>query len=294
MTFPRASRGRSSESNSSSAGYLRVLRSLFASPSTLTALIILVGWLIISAAASWLAPFDPISQDIDHRLMPPTLAHPFGTDELGRDILSRVLYGGRVSVLAGLVVVGISGVFGTLVGSVAGYWRGWLDELLMRGTDFLFAFPPIILALATGAAFGRDLSRSVMALVIVWWPQYARVARALVQSLRRREFVEAARALGATEWRILMKAIMPNAVTPLFVMAIVDISNAIVAVAVFGFLGLGVQPPTPEWGAMVAAGSSLIDKWWVSTFPGLAMLIVIVAFNLIGDFVRDLLNVEAA
>lgn len=291
----RGSRHSSKESagGSERVGFLapfRVLRFIARRTSSLVALTILLVWALVSLTAQWVAPFDPISQDLVHRLAPPSFPHLFGTDELGRDVLSRVLYGGRVSVLAGLGVVVVSGTFGTLLGSIAGYWGHWLDEVLMRTTDFLFAFPPIILALAAGAAFGRDLSRSVLALVLVWWPQYARMARGVVQSLKKREFVEASRAAGATELRILRRTVIPNAVTPLFVMAIVDIANGIVAVAIFGFLGLGVQPPAPEWGAMVAAGASLIEKWWVSLFPGLAMMIVIVGFNLLGDSVRDYLN----
>jgi peptide/nickel transport system permease protein len=225
--------------------------------------------------------------------MPPSTIHIFGTDELGRDVFSRVLYGGRISVVAGLTVVLGSAAFGTLVGASAGYWGRMLDDVLMRTTDFLFAFPPIILALATGAAFGPDLSRSLLALTIVWWPQYARMARGVVRSLREKEFVEAARAVGAGDGRILFGSILPNALLPIFVMSVVDVSNGVIAVGIFGFLGLGVQPPTPEWGAMIAAGASLVDKWWVSLFPGLAMMSVIVAFNLVGDTLRNYLDPQS-
>jgi peptide/nickel transport system permease protein len=271
----------------------RIVRFLVRPPSSAIGFVILLVWAVSSLAAPWLAPYDPVSQDLSSRLMPPSRAHLFGTDDLGRDVLSRVLYGGRVSVPAGFVVVAVSDVFGTLLGSIAGFWDRWLDDVLMRLTDFFFAFPPIILALAIGAAFGPDLSRSILALIIVWWPQYARMARGMVQSLKQRDFVEAARAAGAGDWRVLLRTITPNAMRPVFIMGVLDVANGIVAVALFSFLGLGVRPPTPEWGAMIASGASLMDKWWVSLFPGLAMLVVIIALNLVGDAARDFLAPES-
>jgi peptide/nickel transport system permease protein len=249
--------------------------------------VVLSAWALVSAAAPWIAAFDPLQQNLEERLRPPSAQHFFGTDELGRDVLSRVVYGGRISVTAGVAVVAIAGIFGTTVGTIAGYCRGWMDELLMRTTDFMLGFPPVLLALATGAAFGPALSRSILALSIVWWPPYARMARGVVQSLDRREFVEATRAAGASDVRIVARTILPNAITPIGVLAVVDVANAIVAIAMFGFLGLGVQPPTPEWGAMIARGASLIDQWWVSLFPGLGMMLVITAINLVGDAARD-------
>jgi len=283
-----------SDSRRLTAPHTFVLKRFARRPLSALATLALLIWAVTSVAAPWVAPYDPIAQDISNRLTSPSAAHLFGTDELGRDVLSRILYGGRISVPAGFAVVAISGAIGTTLGAIAGYWYRWLDDILMRLTDFFFAFPPIILALAIGAAFGPALYRSVVALVIVWWPQYARMSRGMVRVLKKREFVEAAYAMGATDWRILMKTIVPNAIRPIFVMGVLDLSNGIVAVAIFSFLGLGVQPPTPEWGAMIASGVALMDKWWVSLFPGLAMVFVIMALNLLGDDMRDVLDPQSS
>jgi peptide/nickel transport system permease protein len=253
-------------------------------------LVIFLTWLIALLLAPCIAPYDPVMQEITDRLQPPSATHLLGTDELGRDVLSRVLYGGRVSVPSGFAVVLVSGLIGSVLGSIAGYRGGWLDELVMRVTDLFFAFPPMILALAFGAALGPQLDRSIAAICIVWWPQYARIARGMVLSIREREFVLAARTLGASDGRILARAVFPNAMTPILVVGALDIGNAIVTVAIFSFLGLGVQPPTPEWGAMIARGASLVDKWWVSMFPGLAMTSMVIACNLLGDASRDYLD----
>jgi peptide/nickel transport system permease protein len=259
-------------------------------PVSLVGLLIILIWIFLLLLGPGLVPHDPVAQDIDGRYQLPNSEHPFGTDDLGRDILSRVLSGGRVSVPAGFSVVVVGGVVGTILGSIAGYWGRWLDNLLMRITDLFFAFPPMILALAIGVALGANLYMAIIAIVFVWWPPYARMARAVVQSLKGREFVEASRVIGASDWRILRRTILPNAVTPIIVMGALDLGNGIIIVAIFSFLGLGVQPPTPEWGAMVARGASLVDKWWISLFPVLAITSVTMACNLLGDGVRDFLD----
>jgi peptide/nickel transport system permease protein len=257
---------------------------------SLFAILLMAAWTVILAGAPWIAPYSPNVQDITNRLQPPSAVHLFGTDEFGRDVLSRVIYGGRVSVLAGFNVVLLSAILGTFIGSLAGYWGNWLDDVLMRTTDVFFAFPPITLALAIGAALGPELYRSIIAIIIVWWPQYARMARGAVQSLKGREYVLAARSIGNSDGRILWRTVLPNAMTPIFVLGFLDLSNGVVVVAIFSFLGLGVQPPTPEWGAMIASGASLVEKWWISFFPGIAMASIVMALNLLGDVARDYLD----
>jgi peptide/nickel transport system permease protein len=240
--------------------------------------------------APQLAPYDPLEQNIRDRMQPPGLSHPFGTDSFGRDILSRVLHGGRLSLpLAVLVVVGAS-VFGTLVGAVAGFRGGLLDEALMRIADLVLAFPSIILAMAVVAALGGSMTNSVIAVAIVHWPRYARIVRGLVLSIRQLEYVTAARVVAATEPRILFRAVLPNAIAPALVLATLELGGTILTLASLSFLGLGAPPPTPEWGRMVAEGANAFDQWWIGTFPGLAILIAVMGFNFLGDGVRDALD----
>jgi peptide/nickel transport system permease protein len=240
--------------------------------------------------APLLAPYDPLEQNIRDRMQPPGLSHPFGTDSFGRDILSRVLYGGRLSLpLAVLVVVGAS-VFGTVVGAVAGFRGGLLDEALMRIADLVLAFPSIILAMAVVAALGGSMTNSVIAVAIVHWPRYARVVRGLVLSIRQLEYVTAARVVAATEPRILFRAVLPNAIAPALVLATLELGGTILTLASLSFLGLGAPPPTPEWGRMVAEGANAFDQWWIGTFPGLAILIAVMGFNFLGDGIRDALD----
>ena len=254
---------------------------------------IIVGWLLAALLAPFVSPFDPNFVDVANRLKPPSALHWLGTDALGRDVLSRVIYGARVSLTVGLVVVLVGGLFGTLLGALAAYARGWAEEVLMRVTDLVFCFPPIILAMAIAAALGIGTVNTVIAMLVVWWPKFARLARSLVITQRSLEYVEAAQSVGYGPAHILLRQIMPNAVGPLIVLVTLDLGNAILVFAGLSFLGLGVVPPTAEWGAMVAEGRELVQQWWVATFPGLAILTVVMGFNFVGDGIRDWLDPHA-
>lgn len=225
------------------------------------------------------------------RLMPPgTEGHLWGTDELGRDIYSRVLYGGRITIPAGLAVIIIGSIVGTLVGSVAGYLGGLWDELLMRITELFMAFPTIILAMAVTAALGPAIENAVLALVVVWWPSYARLVRGIVLEIKSNEYVDAARSAGAPGFYILFQTILPNALGPAIVLMSLDIGVAILSFAGLSFLGLGPEPTSPEWGRMVSIGIDFFDQWWMWLFPGLAIASLVMAFNFIGDGIRDLVD----
>ncbi len=254
---------------------------------------IILAWLILAGFAPWTAPFEPNLVDVTDRLRPPSTLHWLGTDALGRDVFSRVIWGGRVSLLVGFTVVLLGAAFGTLLGAVAAYARGWAEEVLMRITDLVFCFPPIILAMAIVAALGIGTLNTMIAMLVVWWPKFARLARSLVISQRALEYVEAAQTVGFGPVHILLRQIMPNALGPLIVLITLDLGNAILVFAGLSFLGLGVTPPAAEWGAMVAEGRELVQQWWVATFPGLAILSVVMGFNFVGDGVRDWLDPHA-
>ena len=261
------------------------------SPLTVAGLILISIFALSAVAAPLLAPADPIKQVLSTRLKPPTAAHWLGTDQLGRDILSRMIFGARISLLVGVVVVVVAGGLGTFVGVVAGYTGGWLDESLMRLTDIFFAFPALILAMAISGALGPSLTNAMIAIAVVSWPVYARLVRSQVLSLREREYVEAARSLGASTARIIWQHILPNTLAPLLVQASFDLGGAILAAAGLSFIGFGTQPPTPEWGVMISEGRNYIATHpWLSLFPGLAILFTVAAFNLIGDGLRDALD----
>lgn len=253
-------------------------------------LMIVLAWLIITAAAPWLVPIDPYKQAIVDRLQSPSSKYWFGTDQLGRDVLSRVMYGGRISLPAAVLVILLSGVVGTVVGAVAGFVGGILEEALMRFTDIFMAFPTIILAMAIAAALGPNLSNAIIAITIVWWPNYARIVRGLVLTVRENEYVLASRALGAKEMRLLWRVVLPNSFAPVLVMATLDLGNALLVFAGLSFLGLGAEPSTPEWGRMVSDGIAFFDQWWISAFPGLAIFTIVMAFNFVGDGLRDALD----
>ena len=256
---------------------------------TMGVLIILV-WSILIAAAPLLVHFDPIQQHISVRLQPPSVVHLFGTDQLGRDVFSRVLYGGRESLPEAVAVVAVGFLVGVSLGAVAGYCRGIVDDVVMRFTDMMLGFPLIILAMAVAAALGASLAHGIIALAAVWWPHYVRVCRALVLDLSNKEYVVASRAAGRRPAGILLRVILPNALQALLVMAAIDVGRAILSFAILGFLGLGAQPPQPEWGAMVSTGATVMDDWWVATFPAMPVLTLAFAFNLIGDSIRDVLD----
>jgi peptide/nickel transport system permease protein len=257
-------------------------------PLMVVGAVICLFWFSVSLAAGVVAPYGPLQQDIVNRLQAPSSAHVFGTDQLGRDVLTRVLYGGRISLPAGMMVIVVSMVVGTAIGAVAGYLGGFWDELLMRSTEVFMAFPTIILAMAIAAALGPSVLNAVISMVLVWWPNYARIVRGLVVSVKSNEYVEAARAIGASRLHILLRTILPNCLAPAVVMATLDMGNAILLFAGLSFLGLGPEPSAPEWGRMVADGVDYFDQWWLSTFPGLAIFTVVMAFNFIGDGLRDL------
>ena len=287
MTSSTISLTRESGWDKNLTGNLRLLRR---NPLVLIGLLVVVVWIVISLLAPIIAPADPLKQNVSGRLQAPNSTYPFGSDELGRDMFSRVLYGGRITIPAGIMVIVIGSVIGTIVGAIAGYVGGLWDELLMRVTELFMAFPTIILALAITAALGPDMRNAIIALVIVWWPSYARLIRGLVLEVKSKEYVEGARSVGATGPYILFRTVLPNCVSPAIVLATLDIGNAILTFAGLSFLGLGPDPSTPEWGRMVSIGIDFFDQWWMWLFPGMAIAILVMAFNFIGDGLRDLLD----
>jgi peptide/nickel transport system permease protein len=261
-----------------------ILRSKVAVAGGLVVLI----WILACVGAKWFAPYDPINDlNILDRLSAPSLAHIMGTDADGRDVFSRVLYGGRYSLGIGLVVVTVGMMLGMFLGGLAGYFGGVFDELIMRFTDIVLAFPIIILAIAIAAALGPSPVNTAIAMIAIWWPTYARVVRSMVLEIREREFVLAARALGMRSLRILVRSVLPNTIGPIIILVTLDIGNAILTIAGLSFIGFGVPQPTPEWGNMIAYAQNDPDQWWMSVFPGLAIFTSIMGFNFLGDAVRD-------
>lgn len=265
----------------------RRLRTLSRNPMAMMGLAIITIWSIIAIFAPLIAPADPLAQTVNDRLQPPNSQYLFGTDELGRDVLSRVIYGARISLPVGLVVIIFSMVVGCLVGASAGYIGGIYDLLIMRLADITMAFPSIVLALAIAAVLGPSLTNALIAMVLVWWPEYARLMRGQVLSVRTNEYVTAATVVGVPSGRILFKHILPNTFGPILVKASMDAGSAIMNIAALSFIGLGAVPPTPEWGAMVSLGRYRFYSWWLTTFPGLAILTVVLGYNFFGDGVRD-------
>jgi len=250
-----------------------------------------------SSAAPLVSPFDPIGQDLENRLKPPGWqdgegrVHPLGTDHLGRDILARVIFGARPALLVGVAAVLISGVLGMVTGLLSGYFGGRVDDVLMRLADIQLAFPFILLAIAVIGVLGPSLITIIAVIGVSSWVIYARVVRGAVLSIREREFVQAAHALGVREWRVLARHILPNAFAPWLVVATLDMARVIVLESALSFLGLGVQPPTPTWGGMLADGRVYLStSWWLATFPGLAILLAVLGINLFGDGLRDTLD----
>jgi peptide/nickel transport system permease protein len=266
-------------------------RFILSSPLNATALLLLLALLVVVIFGAQLAPYDPTLPSYGDLLAAPSGAHPFGTDEIGRDVLSRVLAGARVSLAVAAVVL-VSGVaIGTVLGALAGLAGGATDEVIMRLTDVFLAFPSFILAAAVSASLGPGLGTLMLSLAVVWWPWYARLARGQVLQVRELDYVEAARALAVPLPRLLWRHILPNAVAPILVQMSLDVGYAILAAAGLSFLGLGVQPPTPEWGTMIAdAQNHLQDAWWLAAFPGAALAVSVLAFNLLGDGLRDFLD----
>ena len=271
---------------------LHSLKKMFKSNYLFTfGVIICLFWIIMAIIAPFVAPYDPVVQDLTLRLKAPSAAHIFGTDNFGRDIFSRVIYGGRYSLLAGCLTVVIAGCIGTIYGAIAGYVGGAVDNVMMRLSEMILSFPSLILAMIINAVMGSNLFNTMFALVIVAWPSYARVMRSVVLSVRENEYVTASEALGASKSRILLlKEIIPNSITSVLIMATTDIGNQILMFSTLSFLGLGSAPPTPEWGMMVSDGVQYFNKFWVAGFPGLAIFTMAVGANFIGDGLRDLLD----
>ena len=259
-------------------------------PLVLVGIIIVVLWVVIAFSAPNIAPVDPLYQDLADRFSSPTGKYPFGTDELGRDIFSRVLWGARITIPAGLAVIIMGSTLGVVIGAVAGYAGYLIDESLMRLTELFMAFPFIILAMAVTAALGPDIRNAVIALSVVWWPRYARILRGLVLEVKAQEFVEAARSSGAGGSYILFRTILPNCIAPAVILSTLDIGTAIISFAALSFIGLGPDPSSPEWGRMVSIGIDFFDQWWMWLFPGLAIASLVMAFNFIGDGLRDILD----
>ena len=252
---------------------------------------IIVFLLLVTAVAPWLATHDPYEQILPDRLLPPSAQHYFGTDNLGRDIYSRVVYGSRVTLTIVFLVAVISTPLGLVIGVLAGYFGGALDEILMRLSDVFLAFPKLILAIAFAAALGPGVENAIVAISVANWPSYARLARAETLSVRNNDYIQVIRSMGASNLRIMVGHITPMCLSSIIVRLSLDMGTIILTAAGLGFLGLGAQPPVPEWGLMVSDGRQfLVDQWWVSTLPGLAILVVVMGFNLMGDGFRDLLD----
>jgi peptide/nickel transport system permease protein len=274
--------------------YLHGLFLVLKNPLTLLGLLITVLLIFTALLAPYLAPYPDQGRgasNLEGRLLAPSAEHPFGTDNLGRDILSRVIFGARVSLKAALIVVAIVVLIGSPLGAIAGYYGGKLDEIIMRFADMILAFPSLLLAIAIVAALGPSLTNAMIAVSVPWWPWYTRLVRGQVVSLRERQFVEAARAAGASDKRIIFRHILPNTLSPVIVQATLDMGYVILATSGLGFLGLGTQPPTADWGVMVSAGREyILNQWWISTFPGLAIFVTVLGFNLLGDGIREFLD----
>ncbi|MBC7938478.1 MAG: ABC transporter permease [Chitinophagaceae bacterium] len=256
--------------------------------------VIVLVLMVIAILADVVAPFSPTVGDLGMRLLPPSATHWLGTDDQGRDILSRLLHGSRTTLYVVLLVAVLAAPIGLLVGTVAGYAGGWVDAVLMRITDIFLAFPRLILALAFVAALGPGIENAVIAIAITSWPPYARIARAETLTLRQADYISAVKLLGASPSRIVLRHIMPLCLSSVIVRVTLDMAGIILTAAGLGFLGLGAQPPLPEWGAMIAAGRAyVLDQWWVAAAPGAAIFVVSLAFNLLGDGLRDALDPKA-
>ena len=245
------------------------------------------------AAAPLIAPHDPNRLNMEQTLKPPSSAYPFGTDEVGRDLLSRVLFGGRESIVAALAVIAAAVVLGIAVGATSGWAGGRIDEALMRITDLFFAFPPLILAMAIAAALGPSLQNAVIAAIIVWWPTYARLIRGEVLRIKHELFVEAGRALGLTDFQLVVRHVLPQTWGVVNARATVDVGYTILFIATLGFVGLGSRQPTAEWGAMIAtARTYFLNNWWTMTFPGLALFVTVISLSLLGDAINDIIGLR--
>ena len=273
-------------------GWLRLRRN----PLAVAGLVIVGLLLFVAAFAPWLSPYDPIAQNLSARLLPPgTSGHWLGTDDVGRDIASRLIHGSRITLFIIAMVTVTAPVAGLAIGTVAGYFGGWTDEVLMRITDIFLAFPKLILALALVAVLGPGIENAVLAIALTSWPPYARVARAETLTVRNSDYIAAVRLQGAGAGRVIWGQVMPMCLPSVIIRVTLDMAGVILVAAGLGFLGLGVQPPLPEWGSMISAGRKyLFEQWWVATMPGMAIFIVSLGFNLLGDGLRDVLDPRGA
>lgn len=269
----------------------RMARALMRNPLAVVGAVILLVLVLAAIFAPWIAPQTPLGQDLGARLLPPSAAHWMGTDELGRDIFSRVVYGARITLMIVALVAVISAPLGLLIGAIAGYFGGWVDKILMGITDVFLSMPKLILALAFVAALGPGIENAIIAIAITSWPAYARIARAETLTFRNSEFIAATRLLGATHTRVIVQHILPLCTSSMIVRVTLDMAGIILTAAGLGFLGLGAQPPLPEWGAMISRGRTFIlDQWWVATMPGFAIILVSLGFCFLGDGLRDVLD----
>lgn len=274
--------------NTASARVMRQLKNNTRVKVSLGLIILIIG---VALFAPIISPYDPNEINLGASLQSPSSQHLLGTDRMGRDILTRIIYGTRISLLVGVIAVGISGLLGVIFGTLAGYYGGYVDGIIMRIVDVLLAFPSILLAIALVAVLGASLFNIMLAIGIVNWVGYARVVRGEFLSLKNKEFVSAARAMGANTFRIIFKHMLPNCIAPIIVMATLGMAGAIITESSLSFLGLGVQPPTPSWGEMLNTGRQIIRQaWWVSTFPGIAIMLAVLSFNILGDGLRDALD----
>ncbi|HDJ29578.1 MAG TPA: ABC transporter permease [Candidatus Acetothermia bacterium] len=258
---------------------------------SLVGLILIAALFIIAVIGPYLAPYGPYTTDPINKLEGPSRVHLFGTDNLGRDLLSRILYGARISVTIAVIVLAVSGGVGTVIGIISGYFGGGIDNILMRITDIFLAFPRLILAMAVAAALGRDLRNVVLAVAFTSWTIFARLARGQALAVKQQDYVEAARATGASNFRILFVHVLPVCISPVIIQGTIAMGGIILTVAGLGFIGFGAQPPTPEWGVMVADGRNYLPTaWWACVFPGLAIMFTVLGFNLLGDGIRDILD----
>jgi peptide/nickel transport system permease protein len=264
------------------------LRRLSQKPNAVAGGVVVLGTLLVAVFAPLIAPYSPTETFSQGTLQPPSLKFPFGTDEIGRDVFSRVVYGTRISVQVGIIAVSIALVVGTTIGLVVGYFGGFVDNAIMRLMDIMLAFPEILLAIAIVAILGPSLNNTMVAIGIAVIPVYARTVRSSVLSVVGQDYIEAARATGVSDLRIITRHVLPNVLSPIIVLSTVNVGTAILIAAGLSYVGLGAQPPTPEWGSMLSAARAYLSAaWWMSVFPGLAISLVVLAFNLLGDAVRD-------
>jgi peptide/nickel transport system permease protein len=272
----------------------RSAHAVFRNRLSVVGMAIVGGFLLVAALGPAIVPYPEDAAGathLDRKLAAPSPAHWFGTDEVGRDIFSRVILGTRLTLRISLIVVGVAILVGVPLGIMAGYAGGWVGELIMRITDVFLAVPGLILAIAIVASLGPGITNAMIALSLVWWPGYVRLVQGKAMAIRRESFVEAARCVGSSRWRIAFGEVLPNCASPILVKASMDMGLAILGAAGLGFIGIGAQPPTPEWGAMISAGRNYLpDRWWYATFPGAAIFLTVLGWNLLGDGLRDVLD----